>query len=44
LQPRNRLAAEPQALDQTAVTLDIDVLEVSEQSTTLAHEQQQTTT
>ena len=40
----SRLAAQPQSLDQRAVTLDVDVLQVAQQATTLSDEQQQTTT
>jgi hypothetical protein len=39
-----RLAAEPQALDQRAVTRDVDVLEVAEQTAALTDHEEQTTT
>jgi hypothetical protein len=35
---------EPQAFDQRAITRDIDVLEVAQQTTTLPDQEQQTTT
>jgi hypothetical protein len=38
------LAAQSETFDQRAVTLDVDVLEVAQQATTLPHEQKQATT
>ncbi|GGF24810.1 hypothetical protein GCM10011399_17880 [Subtercola lobariae] len=38
------LAAQPEARDQRAVTLDVDALQVTEQTTTLTNQQQQATT
>ena len=38
------LAAESQTLDQRAVTLDVDVLQVTQQAATLSNQEQQTTT
>ncbi|CAN5260839.1 hypothetical protein BH11ACT4_BH11ACT4_13740 [soil metagenome] len=40
----SELAAQPQTLDQRAVTLDVDVLEVAQQASALADEQKQATT
>src|SRR5690606_1491815 len=42
--PGRNLAAQPQTLDQRAVALDVDVLEVAEEPAALAHEQQKPTT
>ena len=38
------LATQSETLDQRAVTLDVDVLEVAQQATTLTYEQKQATT
>ena len=38
------LAAQSETLDQRAVTLDVDVLQVTQQSATLSNQEQQTTT
>ena len=38
------LAAETETLDQRAVTLDVDVLQVTQQAATLSNQEQQTTT
>ena len=37
------LATQSETLDQRAVTLDVDVLEVAQQATTLTYEQKQAT-
>src|SRR5690606_13948998 len=37
-------ATQPETLDQRAVAVDVDVLQVSQQPATLTHEQQQATT
>ena len=39
-----RLAAQSETLDQRPVTVDVDVLEVAEQTTALTDHQEQTTT
>ena len=39
-----RLAAQSETLDQRAVTLDVDVLEVAQEAAALSNEQQQATT
>lgn len=39
-----RLAAQSETLDESAVTLNVDVLEVAQQATTLTYEQKQATT
>jgi len=39
-----RLAAQSETLDERAVTLDVDVLEVAQETAALSDEQQQATT
>ncbi len=39
-----RLAAQPEALDECAVPVDVDVRQVAEQTAALAHQQKQPTT
>ena len=41
---RSVLAAQPQTLDERTVAFDVDVLQVTQQATTLSDEQKQTTT
>ena len=41
---KSELSAEAKALDEFTVALDVDIRQVAEQTTTLTHEKQQTTT
>ena len=42
--PAYASAAQAESLDERAVPVDVDLLQVSQQAATLTHEQQQTTT